>query len=82
MVGFIPPTVKREVQLMKELENGLDLKISKLGITKVKTPITVPQKTLSKLEDRVENAKMTFVVSEKMLCKNILLIDDAVGSGA
>ena len=25
---------------------------------------------------------MTFVVSEKMLCKNILLIDDAVGSGA
>ena len=82
MVGFIPPTVKREVQLMKELENNLDFKIGKINITKIKTPITVPQKTLSKLEDRVENAKMTFIVSEKVFCKNIMLIDDAVGSGA
>ncbi|MDP2930846.1 MAG: hypothetical protein Q8N56_04595 [bacterium] len=82
MVGFIPPTVKREIQLMKELENGLDLKISKIDITKIKTPVTVPQKTLSKLEDRVENARMTFVAGEKVFCKNILLIDDAVGSGA
>ena len=81
-VGFIPPTVKREVQLMKEMENNLDLKTSKIDIIKIKTPITVPQKTLSKLEDRVENAKVTFIVSEKVFCKNILLIDDAVGSGA
>ncbi|MDP2946921.1 MAG: hypothetical protein Q8N88_02300 [Nanoarchaeota archaeon] len=81
-VGFIPPTVKREVQLMKELENNLDFKIGKIDITKIKTPITVPQKTLSKLEDRVENAKMTFIVGEKVFYKNILLIDDAVGSGA
>ena len=42
MVGFIPPTVKREVQLMKELENNLDFKIGKINITKIKTPITVP----------------------------------------
>jgi hypoxanthine-guanine phosphoribosyltransferase len=82
MVGFIPPTVKREIQLMKELENGLDLKISKIDITKIKTSIIVPQKTLSKLEDRIENAMVTFVVGEKTICKNILLIDDAVGSGA
>ena len=81
-VGFIPPTVKREVQLMKELENSLDLKISKINITKIKTPITVPQKTLSKLEDRIENAKATFVVREKASYKNVILIDDAVGSGA
>lgn len=82
MVGFIPPTVKREVQFMRELENGLDLKISKIDITKIKTPVIVPQKTLSKLEDRIENARITFIVSEKAFCKNILLIDDAVGSGA
>jgi len=81
-IGFVPPTVKREVQLMKELENNLDFKIGKIDITKIKTPITVPQKTLSKLEDRVENAKMTFIVGEKVFCKNIILIDDAVGSGA
>lgn len=81
-VGFIPPTVKREIQLMKELENGLDLQISKINITKIKTPVVVPQKTLSKLDDRIENAKVTFIVSEKAVHKNILLIDDAVGSGA
>ncbi|MFH0791665.1 MAG: winged helix-turn-helix transcriptional regulator [bacterium] len=81
-VGFIPPTVKREVQLMKELEKNLDLKISKIGIIKIKTSVIVPQKTLSKLEDRIENAKATFIVSDKVFCKNIILIDDAVGSGA
>lgn len=82
MIGFIPPTVKREVQFMRELENNLDLKIGKIDITKIKTPIIVPQKTLNKLEDRIENARITFIVGEKTFCKNILLIDDAVGSGA
>ncbi len=81
-VGFIPPTVKREVQFMKELENNLDLKIGKIGIIKIKTSVIVPQKTLTKLDDRIENAKTTFVVSDKMFCKNVILIDDAVGSGA
>ncbi|MBI2450457.1 MAG: winged helix-turn-helix transcriptional regulator [Candidatus Nealsonbacteria bacterium] len=81
-VGFIPPTVKREVQLMKELENGLDLQISKINITKIKTSVVVPQKTLSKLDDRIENAKATFIVGKKAFYKNVLLIDDAVGSGA
>lgn len=82
VVGFIPPTVKREVQLMKELEKNLAFKMHKIKITKVKTQVIVPQKTLNKLEDRIENAKKTFVVEEQPAYKNILLIDDAVGSGA
>lgn len=81
-VLFIPPTVKREVQLMKELERALRLPIKSLKVSKIKTPISVPQKTLSKLEDRVENAQQTIVVEEKGVYNNILLIDDAVGSGA
>jgi len=81
-VLFIPPTVKREVQFMKELERFLSLSLRKLSVSKVKTPIIVPQKTLSKLEDRIENAQRTIIVEEKTLFKNILLIDDAVGSGA
>jgi predicted amidophosphoribosyltransferase len=56
--------------------------VSKISITKIKTDIVVPQKTLNKLEDRVENAKKTFVVNEMGKYKNVLLIDDAVGSGA
>jgi len=81
-VGFIPPTVKRDIQFMKELEQRLHLPVPSLKITKVRTPITVPQKTLSKLEERVENARQSLVVEERKPYRNILLIDDAVGSGA
>ncbi|HET9946486.1 MAG TPA: hypothetical protein VFQ63_00280 [Patescibacteria group bacterium] len=81
-VLFIPPTVKREVQFMKELEKQLNLSVATLSVTKVKTEIIVPQKTLAKLEDRVENAKHTIIVDDTKKYKNILLIDDAVGSGS
>jgi len=81
-VGFIPPTVKREVQFIKELENRLHLKNPKISLVKVKTPIIIPQKTLNRLEDRVENARKTILVDEKNQFKTILLIDDALGSGA
>lgn len=81
-VGFIPPTIKREVQFMKELRNHLHITLPLISIIKVKTPITIPQKALSKLEDRVENARKTLVVEPVPPFKNILLIDDAVGSGA
>lgn len=79
---FIPPTVKREIQFMKELEKQLHLPVRTLSVVKIKTDIIVPQKTLSKLDDRIENAKYTIIVDEIMKYGNILLIDDAVGSGA
>lgn len=81
-VGFIPPTVKRKVQFMKELEKNLHENVRRVSIVKVKTEIIVPQKTLNKLADRIENARNTIIVDEKSKFKNILLIDDAVGSGA
>lgn len=81
-VAFIPPTVKREVQFMKELERQLHLPVRILKIGKIKTAVVVPQKTLTKLADRIENARQTIVVGDKGRYKNILLIDDAVGSGA
>lgn len=81
-IGFIPPTVKREVQLMKVLDKGLSENVKKLSIAKIKTTVAVPQKTLNKLVDRIENAKKTIVVEDNSKYKNILLIDDAVGSGA
>lgn len=81
-VCFIPPTVKREVQFMKELERNLGLRIKTISVVKVKTPVIVPQKTLNKLEDRIENAGKTIIIDEKGRYKNILIIDDAVGSGA
>ncbi len=81
-VGFIPPTVKREIQFMKELEKNLNIALPTVKISKIKTEIIVPQKTLSKMKDRIINAQNTIVVEEKKNFKNILLIDDAVGSGA
>ncbi|MDO9231384.1 MAG: hypothetical protein Q7U36_02810 [bacterium] len=81
-VGFIPSTVKREVQFMKELERILQLNLRKISISKIKNDISVPQKTLNKLEDRIENADKTIIVKKGQTFINILLIDDAVGSGA
>lgn len=81
-IGFIPPTVKREIQLMKEMEKKLVPNIRRFKIEKIKTEIPIPQKSLKKLEDRIKNARNTIVVTERNSYKNILLLDDAVGSGA
>ena len=81
-VGFIPPTVKRELQLVRHIQKRLNLDKRILSISKIKTPVVVPQKTLSKLSDRIENARETIIVSSTGSYSNILLIDDAVGSGA
>ena len=81
-VGFVPPTVKRELQFMRELERKLDLKVPVIDIVKIQTPVSVPQKSLGKLEDRIENARVTIFVEESRVFNNILLIDDAIGSGA
>lgn len=81
-VCFVPPTVKREIQLMKELENNLKLPLKKVKIVKVKSDIAIPQKTLNKIKDRIENAEKTFFIDDKEYYNNILIIDDAVGSGA
>lgn len=50
-------------------------------LQKIKTDLIVPQKTLSKIEDRVENAKQTIRVNDMRSFNNILIIDDAVGLG-
>ena len=81
-IGYIPPTVRREVQLMKELERQLILPLRKLKISKIRSEMMVPQKTLSRLLDRVENAARTILVKDTGVHENILLLDDAAGSGA
>lgn len=81
-IGFVPPTVNREVQFMKEFEKKFDVAIKKIPIVKIKTEIIIPQKTLSKLGDRIENAKTTFIIEDSAKYNNILIVDDALGSGA
>jgi len=81
-VGFIPATVKRKIQFQKELERILHLPLPKINLVKARNAVAVPQKSLAKLEDRVVNARATIFVDDDRQHKNILLIDDAVGSGA
>ena len=45
--------------------------------------IPVPQKSLSKLSERIENARRTvFIESSPRHVQRLLIVDDAVGSGA
>jgi hypothetical protein len=81
-VGFIPPTISRKIQFMTELKRMLAIELPEVKITKIKATITIAQKTLSKLSDREQNARNTIFIDEKRKFKNILLIDDAVGSGS
>ena len=67
---------------MQELERQLNLSLPTIELVKVKTPVAVPQKTLSKLADRLENAQRTIIITGQHRYQTILLIDDALGSGA
>lgn len=81
-IAYVPPTIKRETQLMKVLMNGIKINKPQIEIIKIGGIIPVPQKSLNKIEERISNAKNTFVVKGNVTYKNVLLIDDAVGSGS
>ncbi len=81
-IGFVPPTIRREVQIMKYIQTRLNIALPVIDIKKLSGIIPVPQKSLSKLDERIRNAENTFAVTDQRNFKNIVLIDDAVGSGA
>jgi len=83
-VGWIPHTLPRETPFLKELEKQLKLNRPRVPVLKgYSGQIPVAQKSLSKLLDRIENAARTFYVDATGVpFTSILLIDDAIGSGA
>src|SRR3989344_2194255 len=83
-VGFLPHSILRKVQFLKEFANRLNLLLPKVELTKAyQGEIRVAQKTLGRLEERIQNARETiFVNSAKVHYRRVLLIDDAVGSAA
>ena len=48
-IAFVPPTVKRELQIMKELKKSFRHLATNIDIIRLKSEIVVPQKSLSKL---------------------------------
>jgi predicted amidophosphoribosyltransferase len=81
-VGFIPPSIKREIQFMQVFKDSLNLPLPHIDLVKAKGEIIIPQKSISKLEERIENARTTIMINDKRHFQHVLLIDDAVGSGA
>jgi hypoxanthine-guanine phosphoribosyltransferase/biotin operon repressor len=82
-VAFVPPTVPRGVQFMKELQKGLQVITPQIQIEKIATPIMVQQKSLKDIQDRMINAENTMVVVNKNYTfKKVMIIDDFTGSGA
>ncbi|MFP4514971.1 MAG: ArsR family transcriptional regulator [Parcubacteria group bacterium] len=82
MICFVPPTIDRKVQFMNMLKKWLKLDLVEIRALKI-PDAKVAQKTLRKLEDRIENAQVTIAVSPSQdISSNVLIIDDATGSGA
>ena len=67
---------------MKYLETHLHINLPKIKIQKISGIIPIPQKSLSKIEERIRNAENTFAITETVRYEKVLLIDDAVGSGS
>lgn len=82
-ICFIPPTIDRKIQFLDVLKKRLKLALSEVEAVKIPSPTKIPQKTLRKLEDRIINAQKTIAVNpNQKITGNVLIIDDATGSGA
>ncbi|MCD5375383.1 hypothetical protein LR010_02970 [Candidatus Gracilibacteria bacterium] len=85
-IAMTPWSIKRENQILNAVKKELGkLNIPFINVIKYsKSGIFIPQKSLKKSEDRIENAKNTIFVDDKDAknYKKVLLIDDFVGSGA
>lgn len=83
-IGFLPHSILRKVQFLKEFSHRLNLTLPKIELTKAyRGDIRVAQKTLGRLEERIQNAKETIFASNTTAhYRRVLLIDDAVGSAA
>ncbi len=81
-VLFVPPTIDCKIQIMHVLEKLLAIDKPILKIRKIRNKIVIPQKALSNIFERITNAKNTFYLPSQKEYGRVLLIDDAVGSGA
>ena len=88
-IAFIPPSIKREFQLIYALEREINPGKPKIKIIKYfSSGNSVQQKSLKTLLERKTNAQKTFRIASRDDFKTnkkaltCLLIDDFVGSGA
>lgn len=83
-VVYTPHSIPRKQQFLPALRKRLQLTQPEIFVNKIfQDNIPVAQKTLSKLNERIENANKTMLVEPFAYKFNhVLIIDDAIGSGA
>lgn len=83
-IAWIPHSIPRKIPFLSEFKKNIHLPLNSIEIVKAYTgEIPVAQKSLSKIQERIENARKTIFIKSLVPSQNkILLIDDAVGSGA
>lgn len=83
-LAWVPHSIPRKTLFLPLFKKLLDLELPEIKLIKVYSGgIPVAQKSLSKLEDRITNAKETILIkSTPSKASKILIIDDALGSGA
>ncbi len=83
-VIFAPHSIPRKISFLNMYKQFLELNIPCSTMSKIfVNSIPIAQKSLSKLADRIENATNTiFTIKENSSFRRVLVIDDAVGSGA
>ena len=82
--AIIPHSIQRKLMFLPEFQKLLKLSLSEIELMKAfPGGVPVAQKALSKLPERIANARNTiFIKNRSMPHKSVLLIDDAIGSGA
>jgi predicted transcriptional regulator len=81
-VAFVPPTIDRQLQFMNELATNLHLEIPVIKLKKLVNQVAVQQKTIKTAPDRITNAENIVVEMTNDKYQNVLILDDAVGSGS
>lgn len=83
-IADTPPSISGKVQILDLVDLLLDPSIPRISLIKYSpSKILIPQKSLKRPEDRIQNAKNTIFIREEDIDYNtVLLVDDFVGSGA
>jgi len=83
-IAFAPHSIPRKLVFLKTYENYLKLNLPAILFVKAMVDgHPVAQKSLVKLSERIENARNTIFPADRAFnFKRVLIIDDALGSGA
>jgi DNA-binding HxlR family transcriptional regulator len=82
---WAPHSIPRKLMIMDQIRLRYNLSLPEIKAVKIFSGgIPVAQKSLSKLSERIENARETIQIqaTPRGKFKHVLIIDDAVGSGA